>query len=515
MVAGSDDGAGDLKVVAGADEDDIADDPCRMVLAPAFNAADPLPGSHNWTPSPIQDGESTLPQPPPAATEAWVVMEETMSRAAERFQSHFSLTPTRIHRFPHYLRGIGGTDGRYVVPSMVAIGPYHRGWPHLQETEELKRVAARSFCRGSGRSVQEVYEKVFSVTGDARGCYAATDGSSPVAHLSDTEFADMMFLDGCFLLEIMEKHNEPPFAGLAMSCGPSILKDIFLLENQIPWLVLEVLMQFRPMSSWSYLRGGVWYFLKGEETKLQPWIMRSLHNLLTKCLKEKTINNTTKESSTDSYRPPHLLGLLRSTLIQSMPPEKQKSIWQCSRSMSSSAVDLAQIGFMLTSSKVRWFADVNVRKKPFLFGELSLSPLFLNDVVACYLVNMAALEAAEANTASSFDSDGYVVSSYLSVLAMLMDREEDVHELRARGVLCSHFSNTQTLAFFKGLGQHLRLGYNYFSVVQEIEDYMRKRPARIVVHKFVYNNYRVIFAVMSIASVLVGIFKALYALKKP
>ena len=68
-----------------------------------------------------------------------------MSKAAETFESHFSLKPTRIHRFPHYLRGIGGADGRYMVPSRVAIGPYHRGWAHLQETEELKRVAAHSF----------------------------------------------------------------------------------------------------------------------------------------------------------------------------------------------------------------------------------------------------------------------------------------------------------------------------------------------------------------------------------
>jgi hypothetical protein len=140
--------------------------------------------------------------------------------------------------------------------------------------------------------------------------------------------------------------------------------------------------------------------------------------------------------------------------------------------------------------------------------------VFINDVIACYLVNLVALEAAGASTASSFMSDGYVVSSYLSVLAMLMDGEQDVHELRRRGVLSSHFSNTQMLAFFKGFGQHLRLGYNYFCIVGDIEEYMRRRPVRIAVHKFVYNNYKIIVAVLSIASVLVGIFKAIYSLKQ-
>ena len=143
-----------------------------------------------------------------------------MSKAAERFESHFSLKLTRIHRFPHYLRGIGGADGRYVVPGRVSIGPFYHGRAHLQETEELKPVVAHRFCRGSGRSVQEVYDKILSVTEDARGCYTTTDGSSLVADLSDTEFADMMFLDGCFLLQFwnwMSHHWQglPCRAGLA------------------------------------------------------------------------------------------------------------------------------------------------------------------------------------------------------------------------------------------------------------------------------------------------------------
>ena len=101
-----------------------------------------------------------------------------MSKAAERFESHFSLKPTRIHRFPHYLRGIGGADGRYVVPGRVAIGPFYHGRAHLQETEELKPVVAHRFCKGSGRSVQEVYDKILSVTEDTRGCYTPTPPST-------------------------------------------------------------------------------------------------------------------------------------------------------------------------------------------------------------------------------------------------------------------------------------------------------------------------------------------------
>lgn len=88
--------------------------------------------------------------------------------------------------------------------------------------------------------------------------------------------------------------------------------------------------------------------------------------------------------------------------------------------LSSSAVYLAQIGVQLTPSTVGWFADVKVEKN-LLLAELSLSPLFLNDIVASILVNMAAREVAEADNASNDLSDGFVVSSYLSVLVMLID----------------------------------------------------------------------------------------------
>ncbi|KAF8712740.1 hypothetical protein HU200_028508 [Digitaria exilis] len=136
-------------------------------------------------------------------------------------------------------------------------------------------------------------------------------------------------------------------------------------------------------------------------------------------------------------------------------------------------------------------------KKTLLSSELSLSPLLLNvDVMTCWLVNMAALESAKATTPMSFDADGYVVSSYLSILAMLMDREEDVRELRRRGAITNIFSDEQTLAIFKCFGLHLRMGYNYMDILQAMDHYMRHRPLRIAIYKFFFYNNKTIAAVL-------------------
>uniref|UniRef100_A0A8R7VCD1 Uncharacterized protein n=1 Tax=Triticum urartu TaxID=4572 RepID=A0A8R7VCD1_TRIUA len=132
-----------------------------------------------------------------------------------------------------------------------------------------------------------------------------------------------------------------------------------------------------------------------------------------------------------------------------------------------------------------------------LFGQLSLTQLFINDFTACWLVNMAAYEACVSATSPT---DGFVISSYISILAMLMDKEEDVHELRAEHLIRSLFSDYELLVFFKSMARELRLGHRYFITTEKIHNFKRERPVRIAMHRFVYNNFRAIVAVLSIAT---------------
>jgi hypothetical protein len=182
-----------------------------------------------------------------------------------------------------------------------------------------------------------------------------------------------------------------------------------------------------------------------------------------------------------------------------------------------SAIELAETGIKLKASKTTRFIDMGI-KKTLLGAEIFLAPLLLDEIRLCWLVNMVACELSVAtcakNSYSNDNADKRAVSAYLVVLAMLMDREEDVHALRSKGLLQGELTNKEILDFFKELVKHISGGPLYTHLLEEIEDYKIKRWAWIKLYKFIYKNYRTIAALLSVAGVLAGIFKTLLSLKQ-
>lgn len=523
-----------------------------------------------------------------AAEAVLIQLEEESKKAAEKLEADLSKIETKIHRFPARLRCVS-KDGRYIVPSVVAIGPYHHRLPQLQK-EEVKKAAVHSFCRDSGNSVEEVYKKILSVSGDARSCYdeAVVDG------MGDAEFAAMMFRDGCFLLQFIIFNTGGKVAPLLKSWFFSnhagLERDIILLENQLPWLVFDAFMTFSsvPVGKKSSGGGPRWRprcirrlfggdpegekssggdlegstamgeglrqqicFRSGEITVPVGQFIAQMGASFDVCVdlgKKHFVFDYAR------YKPPHLLGLLRFYLSESATGEgvpEQPGLPQgiTSVSQTSSAVELAEIGMKLVASKTTRFKDIGIKlgplhggkkiqwrtggetlphppsirgdwrglngcwggsspsKFPSPCGELFLPPLVMDDQNACYLVNMVALEECAPD-------DGNIVTSYIYLLAMLMNRQEDVHELRVKSILSGHFSDQQTLDFIKNLVKLLLIPRSHMWLQAQLDAYKRERWVWIPVHKFVYNNFKTIVTVLSVIGVLVGIFKTLLSLKQ-
>ena len=150
-----------------------------------------------------------------------------------------------------------------------------------------------------------------------------------------------------------------------------------------------------------------------------------------------------------------------------------------------------------------------------LFAELSLAPLTLDCDLASYLLNMEALELCMVKSFSKAPVEDSAVCSYLLLLANLVHRHEDVHQLRVSGLLQGGggLTDEEALRFFTNL-RNMRHGRCYNRVMAQIEIYKESRWKEAKVYAFYYKNKKTIAAVVTGIGALVGIIGTLLSIKK-
>ncbi|KAJ0566765.1 hypothetical protein HanPSC8_Chr06g0248771 [Helianthus annuus] len=150
---------------------------------------------------------------------------------------------------PLLLEGERGRRNReYYEPVVVSLGPYHyKSRIRFAQAEEYKLITLEEYGLSTGRTMYALYNKVFEVVHDARKCYI--DGSTDA--YNDEEFSRMMLRDGCFVLffiECISTAKNKVFLNneyLGVLGFANVTRDIFLLENQLPFVVLKVLLELR------------------------------------------------------------------------------------------------------------------------------------------------------------------------------------------------------------------------------------------------------------------------------
>lgn len=414
-----------------------------------------------------------------------------LSMQHEEADELLSLKSKNIPRFPSNLAKIG-RERDYIAARTVAIGPYYHDVPELQPMEEIKRTAVNNFFEGLEQSREATYKEIKSISLHARCCY--TDKNA-LKGITNDKFAEMLFVDGCFLVQFIDtvigRSGGDYLRHIIHPHTTGILRDVMLLENQIPWVVMEILMPLKSLKMEDIIRFVV-----------DPCLHGAISNV--------EIENPVAGLAQD-YKPSHLLclirffeaGLRRSTYTSSRPLLSGKAV-----PIYTSAAELAELGIGLVASRKRQFWAMNIEEGP-LFANLFLAPLNLDTTVFCWLVNMAAFEMwAETSW------DNCSVNSYLCVLSLLMNREEDARELRVKRIMHGTSSDREALEFFKDLAPSLSQGKAYWRLIGGLEEYRQKRRLWIAIYSFVYKNFKTITAVLSTVGVLVGIFKALLSLKQ-
>ncbi|KAJ4978519.1 hypothetical protein NE237_009299 [Protea cynaroides] len=368
----------------------------------------------------------------------WLLPILTQSAQQETLESQRKL---RIHKVPPILRDVN-THTESFDPMVVSFGPYHHGNPKLAMVEKLKTTIAKQFIFGR-EDLQEFckFEEV------ARGAREYYDEES-TARFSDEEFMRMMFLDGCLLLYSIDRIAKDKLSEdtkIKNSQMAFISRDILLLENQLPFVVLQALMSLN---------------IPGDEGE------GLVHEFIGK--QTRSISYHSSENQ-DQDQPPHILHLLRKELVGTEPqqePIQELSNWHSFRSVT----ELRAGGIECRESPSSSLKDVSFKIQRFQ-GNLFLPSIVVDDITRSLLLNLVAYEACP-----DFAND-YAVTSYICFMDALIDHSEDVKELRTKGILLNLLGSDEKVAdLFNDLATNLVPNPNqYLEVKDSIEKYYKKK----------------------------------------
>ncbi|KAK1578404.1 hypothetical protein Q3G72_030036 [Acer saccharum] len=260
-------------------------------------------------------------------------------------------TKPKIQRVPRMLRGVEANQNCY-DPLVVSIGPFHHS-KELEITEEHKCTMARQYAENEGQSYDLLYNKVKAIAGHARNCFSLD--SSTEAVLDEEKFTKMMFLDGCFILQFIRcfvsDHRD---LNMKLCLAAFVRRDLLLLENQLPFLVLRELMSSK----------------ENEWKKTFSTFFNGILLLHSDSLRE-----------IDFDRCAHLLDMIHTLLIDKAAlsaPKYDRKIGNWFSCRSAKELNLAGINFR--PSQGHQFTDVQFRSSSFhLLGFLKLPPIAVDD----------------------------------------------------------------------------------------------------------------------------------------
>ncbi|XP_062117952.1 uncharacterized protein LOC133831600 [Humulus lupulus] len=208
----------------------------------------------------------------------------------------------KIQKVPQVLRDEQKSLEKYYDPMWISIGPIHHGNPKFRLAEQhFKFLFAAKFVKNSGHQSHDyLYRKVMENIKELKQCFDDEVLDEYYGNGKDDEALGwMLFLDGCFTLQFIYstvngesmRHFEIKNDQVAF-----VFHDFFLLENQIPYLVLRLLMDNSEKEFSKSLQGSIMQFLN--------------FNVLTPEKYRKAVMVPPKDM------PVHLLDFLRLALLQ-------------------------------------------------------------------------------------------------------------------------------------------------------------------------------------------------------
>ncbi|KAL3719702.1 hypothetical protein ACJRO7_004648 [Eucalyptus globulus] len=333
-------------------------------------------------------------------------------------------------------------------PQVVSFGPYHYYEDHLRPMEEHKHRALLHFLKRSGKSLECVFESLRKVAHELEDSYDNLDQKWKEG--TGGKFLELMITDGCFMLEIMgatttekEKNdyapNDPIFSTHRLAyITPYIRRDMLLLENQLPMLVLYQLVAIANDGKEDDVNEliGKFYFLP--ENKKFTGLGRRLHVM-------------------DVFRE----GLL-------MEPKKAQHEGKNveTETIIRSATELNEAGIKFKKSKTKSLKDIS-----FAEGVLKLPVIKVDDTTESMFLNIMTFERLHIGA-------GNEVTSYVTFMDKVINDRQDVALLHTEGIIQNDFGSDKAVAkLFNSLCTDVTLpaNGNLDDVQQKISEHCKKR----------------------------------------
>ncbi|XP_052188575.1 UPF0481 protein At3g47200-like [Diospyros lotus] len=338
-------------------------------------------------------------------------------------------------------------------PRIISIGPYHHGAQRLQDMEAVKwQFFNRLFDprQPNAASLTQVYEAVEEYEEQARSYYSETIG------ICKEKFVEMMILDGCFILQLFRQLKQPDSKDnldiIKRWMIPFLRRDLIMLENQLPLVVLEKLHNLTKSKTTAdedeSLKELALHFFRPlieprnekpiEQSILRYWLDHFSSSILhtIDSFKSPIQSVQLNTVSTSNYRenpPRHLLDLFRSDLLPTVKERKREP------HIMRSAKELKEAFIKIRKRDNCKPLDLSFKARRFRRHVLEIPPLHINDYNGTLYRNLVAFEQCH----SSCKPD---VTRYLFFLDGLVDSEKDVELLHYAGVVQHSLGNKKQVA---------------------------------------------------------------------
>ncbi|KAL5564648.1 hypothetical protein UlMin_027812 [Ulmus minor] len=427
----------------------------------------PIQG-HDPTPTPTRISSDKVPiqqhfQPPtPTLTDeidqVFITRIEAEIENGLRQYNNSSDEIIRIQKVPRIMFQLKKFEENYYIPREMPIGPIYAERENSEQIQ-LKLKLAAQFIITSGRTCDYFLASINMEIDTLKTCF----DQNLLEGFSGDKLARMLVLDGCSILQFIYSRVRDELKEFQINDGQAsvIEQDLFLMANQIPFRVLEILMDSLPRDS-------------NEAAFTNDVFIDSIDRFI--CMHLMTPEKFLEQDYGSFYeakntRPVHLLDILYSGFLYGFehnpqnkgnPAPKKEFEEEYFRNIQ----DLKAVGIKLESSESSCLREVTFTSSVYGFrARLKIPPLIVDNSTGSKLWNLIAYEMCPDNCNSEFG-----VTTYLSLIDSLIDSKEDVKDLRSAHILTNHLSCDADVAkLFKEISYNVVSDQAYCDVKHKIQ----------------------------------------------